>query len=253
MNPNSTKSDEEIIEESAAEVAELHAKNGRFRGKHMSMGKKGQAAVMKEITDRLDFDSIDRVATISSSNRCENFFSVVAKYTHGKRLYYGRTDTFEVIQLYVAMTINNNKVEIENKIRKILGVTFESSLRDAATTKAAQVADYHKQNKKSAKVIKRRSESKIASTAKTSKLSKEAKRHKTDKLSPKEDCKSNTAAAKPEVTRKRRKCSNCGKFHKGECQEPTYDKEKAAAAKKKKKCIGHSEEELLALVMKHAF
>mmetsp|Transcript_26452 Transcript_26452/g.43653 ORF Transcript_26452/g.43653 Transcript_26452/m.43653 type:complete len:337 (-) Transcript_26452:8-1018(-) len=190
--------------------------------------------------------------TTTAANNNNNNINIVSKYTHGKRLYLGRSDSFEVIQLYVAMTINNDKVAMENKIRKILGVTFESSLRDVATTKSAQVKDYHRQNKKSEAVIERRKKSKIASTKKSAKNSKAPKRHKTDKLSPKEDCRSNKAAAKPKATTRKRKCRNCGKFHNGECQEPTYDKEKDAAAKKKKKSVGYSKEELMALVTKHA-
>ena len=62
---DSNLTEEQIIELHADAIAKLHAENGRFRGKHMSMGKKGQQVVMHEITKRLDFNSIDRVATLS--------------------------------------------------------------------------------------------------------------------------------------------------------------------------------------------
>eukprot|EP00985_Skeletonema_marinoi_P018417 scaffold10289_cov75-Skeletonema_marinoi.AAC.1 len=256
IDKDSELTDEQIIELHTDAIAKLHAENGRFRGKHMSMGKEGQQVVMHEITKRLDFNSIDRVATLSSSNRCENYFGVVAKYTHGKRLYYGRSDTFECIQLYVAATINNkNAAGIEDRMRKLNGISYQSSVRDTAIAKDTEIKEYHKKNKKSVEVIERRKASKIATTKKTVKNSTNSARHKTDKQSPTDDCKSNNVPKKkkPATTKKRKKqCVNCKTFHDGPCQEPCYDNEAAKKKKQKKKNGGRSIEELVAMANMYA-
>lgn len=130
MNPHCQLSEEEIVELRAADISKDHAKNGRFNGKHMSMGVKSQSKVIEVLSKRLDLSNIDRVATGSSSNRCENMFSKLSKWTHGKRNYQGRTDSWECNELYVAMMINNDDADkIEDKIREITGVTYLPSLR----------------------------------------------------------------------------------------------------------------------------
>lgn len=102
MNPQSRLTDDDIIEQHRTEIAQDHAKNGRFKGKHMSMGAKGQAIVQSVISSRLDAKNIDRVAQAKSSNRCENFFNGVTKTSQGKRLAQGRSNTYETNCLYTA-------------------------------------------------------------------------------------------------------------------------------------------------------
>jgi DNA-binding PadR family transcriptional regulator len=175
-----------------------HATNGRFKGKHMSMGAKGQAKVQEVVTKRLDLDNIDRVSTASSSNRCENMYSVLSKWTHGKRNYHGRTDSWECNQLYVAITINNDDAdEIEDKIRKLTGAHFSPSLREEGKATRKKRKIYHRNNKRKEEVKKRRAAAKIISTRNAVKNSKAPARHKSDKLSPKDDCKSNKEKKKP--------------------------------------------------------
>ena len=62
----------------------------------MSMGGKGRAKVKHVIDKRLDIENIDRVALAYSSNKCENFFSVLVKYTSGKRIYLGKNDAWGI-------------------------------------------------------------------------------------------------------------------------------------------------------------
>jgi hypothetical protein len=139
MNPHCQLSEEEIVELRAADISKDHAKNGRFNGKHMSMGVKSQSKVIEVVSKRLDLSNIDRVATGSSSNRCENMFSKLSKWTHGKRNYQGRTDSWECNELYVAMMINNDDADkIEDKIREITGVTYLPSLREDAVAAATK-------------------------------------------------------------------------------------------------------------------
>eukprot|EP00986_Skeletonema_menzelii_P015095 scaffold11045_cov138-Skeletonema_menzelii.AAC.1 len=190
-HPQSGLTEEAIIEKHQTDIAIDHKDNGRFNGKHMSMGKKGQAKVQAVISSRLDGKNIDRVARAKSSNRCENMFHVLAKYSHGKRLNQSRTDTWKVNGLYVAATINNNKHAIENKIRERTGVKTSPTLREEACRKHYKRKEYHKEMSQSEKVIQQRKKRKIASTSKAVKNMNAPARHKPDKLSPKDDCKSN--------------------------------------------------------------
>ena len=84
------KSRSQILAFNEQKIDEDYAANSRFSGISMSMGKKGRAKLKQEITKRLDEKNIDRVARCMSSNRCENYFSVLVKYTCGKRIYFGR-------------------------------------------------------------------------------------------------------------------------------------------------------------------
>mmetsp|Transcript_26462 Transcript_26462/g.43670 ORF Transcript_26462/g.43670 Transcript_26462/m.43670 type:complete len:224 (-) Transcript_26462:27-698(-) len=214
----------------------------------MSMGKKGQAKVQAVITSRLDGKNIDRVARAKSSNRCENMFHVLAKYSHGKRLNQSRTDTWKVNGLYVAATINNNKHAIENKIRERTGVKTSPTLREEACRKHYKRKEYHKEMSQSEKVIQQRKKRKIASTSKAVKNMNAPARHKPDKLSPKDDCKSNkenkAVANKAAAKKRKRKCKNCDTFHNGPCEEPSYADDSAKSKENnKKKTNGYTKEE----------
>jgi RNA-binding protein YhbY len=94
------KSREEIIHDNRKEINKDYASKARFKGKQMSMGKAAREKVYQEINKRLDATNIDKVAIAMSSNKCENFFSVLTKYTQGKRLYFGRTDGYLVRNLF---------------------------------------------------------------------------------------------------------------------------------------------------------
>ncbi len=240
MNPGSQLTDEEIIKQHAAEIAKDHATKGRFKGKNMDMGEVGQAKVFGEISKRLDLKNIDRVAAARSSNRCENLFNVLAKFSHGKRLYQGRTNTWKVYQLFVAATINNDAEDVQRRIRERVGITHTSTIQQKETAKKAERKKYHKKVKKSAPAMERRQVHKMASTRKAVTNKQAPARHKPDKLSPKLDCKSNTnkennSKAPAKRAPRRKRCSNCKTFHTGKCQEANNDNEESATNKKKKK------------------
>ena len=59
-------------------------------------------AVSKVITSRLNADNIDRLASILSSNCCEQYFGILVKYSQEKRLNLDKTDSWRVLQLFVA-------------------------------------------------------------------------------------------------------------------------------------------------------
>ena len=77
-------------------IRKEYAKAFRFSGKAMSMGKIGQQTVYREITKRLNEGNIDRVSLAMSSNDCENYFGLLSKFSHGKRIYFGQTDSWQV-------------------------------------------------------------------------------------------------------------------------------------------------------------
>lgn len=251
-NRQSSLTDEAIIQQHATQVAKDHADNGRFRGKHMSMGKQGQRLVHSVISTRLDEKNIDRVAESCSSNRCENMFNVTAKHSEGKRLYQGRSNTFKSNAYYVASTINNNKHDIENRIRERTGVTNSSTVREEAYKKDQKRKEYHQEVHRKEQTKKRRKKAKIASTSKAVKNSKATARHKSDKLSPKNECKSNVAkkkqaAKKPSAKKRKRKCTNCKLFHNGECEEPTYSNDSKKKVKKTK-ISGYTEDDWMEMM-----
>ena len=62
------------------------------------------------------------------------------------------------------------------------------------------------------------------STKAVQKNSREPSRHKSEKLSPKEDCKSLPKPTQKRKPAKPKKCSNCGEIHAGKCQQPIYKK-----------------------------
>ena len=60
------------------------------------------------ITDRLGEVNIYAVKKMLSSNCCENYFSVLPKFSHGKRLNGIFTDTWRVQQAVAASMISNH-------------------------------------------------------------------------------------------------------------------------------------------------
>ena len=55
--------------------------------------------------------NIDRVASALSSNDAENIVSVLSKYLHSKIIWYGKTDTWKIYQLFVAGARSDDKFE----------------------------------------------------------------------------------------------------------------------------------------------
>ena len=66
-------------------------------GKLMSLSKDGIAFLTTLITDRFNAKTIDRIAAGGCSNLSENFWSMVTKFSEGKRLCLDLTDAWEVM------------------------------------------------------------------------------------------------------------------------------------------------------------
>ena len=69
------------------ETNELHAEKGRFRGKYLSLSDSGRQQITREISSRLNRKTIEKIAELQCSNKCEGFFNQVTKHTDGKRVY----------------------------------------------------------------------------------------------------------------------------------------------------------------------
>jgi len=213
---------EEILDLHEDEINKDFAANSRFKGMSMSMGKAGWSKIMNEITKRLDAKNIDRVALAMSSNRCENYFSVLVKYTCGKRIYFGRKDGWKVRCQFVAAKRSNGR--ITDDVRKGLGVTSTSAVRELSINKQLREKEYIRQYKQLPKVKERRKAKKLISSKNVVSNSKNAARHKTEKLSPKENVKSDAKKSSAQKQERKRKnpCPNCKGMHPGKCPEPDY-------------------------------
>lgn len=74
----------------------------------MNISLKGQDIIKNEIKKRLTRDNIYRIAKILSSNRCENYFGCLVKYSKGKILNVDATNTWHVHQAFVAGLRSNS-------------------------------------------------------------------------------------------------------------------------------------------------
>ena len=93
------------IEDKQAFVDEIEKKYceiSRFKGEIMDLSCEGQDILTKVILSRITIENINSIAEILSSNRCENYFSVLVKYTEGKRINMDASDSWRVLHAFVA-------------------------------------------------------------------------------------------------------------------------------------------------------
>jgi uncharacterized pyridoxal phosphate-containing UPF0001 family protein len=58
--------------------------------------------VKKAITSCIDRSNVDRIARVMTSNLCENYFSILVKFSQGKRLNLGQSDSWAILAHFVA-------------------------------------------------------------------------------------------------------------------------------------------------------
>ena len=232
VEKDDAKSREEILAANEHKINEDYAKRSRFSGMAMSMGKKGRAKLQSEVTKRLDEKNIDRVARCMSSNRCENYFSVLVKYTCGKRIYFGRKKGWKVRLLFTAASLSNNRVN--DDVREHIGIGTSSIVREQQIEAALKEKQYQAEYKKTEKYKARRKAKKLVKCKQVVSNARNPARHKTGKLSPKENVKSATGkpATKNSAPKKRKTpCPNCKQFHPGKCPEPDYSGKRSVKSK----------------------
>jgi hypothetical protein len=84
------------------DVIAIYAEESRFKGRTMSIGEAGCTKLVNEFKKRVKLSNVAHLACVLSSNCCEYYFSCLVKYSQGKRVNYGQTDTWKVIQDFVA-------------------------------------------------------------------------------------------------------------------------------------------------------
>ena len=186
--PESKATNEEILLNHKKDILQAYVKVSRFNGKIiMSMGKKGQATCYQEITKRLDESNIGRVALAMSSNDCKNFFGMLVKYSHGKRIFLGQTDSWEVYQILVAGKKTDHR--FADKVQNYHGI-ISSHVRDTNTEKLINKKRLDRERTKGDRYKQRRKVRQYAKLKDTVKNKLAPDSHRPNKLSPKDTCQS---------------------------------------------------------------
>jgi len=164
---------------------------------------------------------------------------MLTKFSHGKRIYYGQTDSWEIFEMLVAGRKSNDR--FEDEVHSLAGLTsmwvrdvrIETRLGIKDKKRARERTDKHKDRRKWRQVAK----------LKDSQKSKTLKgRHKPDSLSPKDNCKS--AAEKPPPKKKRKtRCKNCKALHHGKCPWPVGVDPQSVKPKTKKQLKEEQEQQ----------
>ena len=211
------------------------------------MGKEGQNKVSRVITSRVTEKNVDRLAEILSSNQCENFFSIMVKYTEGKRRFLGQSDSLEVLVQFVAGI--KSGVDMGSSIMEELGVHSMQQQRAKHHEKKMQRRERDRKQKSTDKYHERRIASKQMKANQMAKDDKSKNKHASDKLHPTENCRSNRASA---PTPKPRRCGNCHQFghFAPNCPEPARTALQKSRPKKRGQKRDQSVEEVFALFSK---
>ena len=223
---NQVRFEPKNVEDLISLIKARYSEISRFKGKSMDLSIAGQSVLIEIITARLGEVNIDTVGKILSSNVCENYFSVLTKYSHGKRLNGNFTDTWRVQQAVVAGMIGNHKFVLE--AMETLGVE-QNEIRKRSSGKLIKRKLYQKKYHASDKQQKRRRLSDQVRAHALGKIENSKNRHQPDKVKPGENVASARKAAsklagKKTKARKQKttKCGNCNQIghNKTECQEP---------------------------------
>ena len=92
-----------------AAVNTEYANVSQFCGEITDLSISRKLPLKQFISSRLNVDNIDCLASILRSNCREQYFGILGKYSQGKRLNLDKTDSWRVLQLFVAgLRINAN-------------------------------------------------------------------------------------------------------------------------------------------------
>ena len=180
----------------------------------MDISVSGQNLLSKIILSRITTENIDRISSILSSNVCENYFSMLSKFTNGKRKNVDFSDLWRVQQAMVCGLKSNANFtsDILEKMGVLNSIIRENYMKQKNSEKVFQ-QHYHKSDKQ----IERR---KMATQVRNHLLNKNQNnsgRHQTDKVKPTE-----TSDKSKKRPRKESKCGNCGRIGhtRTKCVEP---------------------------------
>jgi hypothetical protein len=238
-------------------VEQKHADGARFCAAVMDIGTSGQNRLSKKITSKISDSNIDSLAAQKSSLPCEHFFSVLTKWTEGKRRHLGHGNQLQgVVGLAAAQLSNPNIQDV-----LLADLTMQSNqTRETATARLKAQKASRSKSKKKEKNIQRRRVSKRLLNVQMGRDSQSTKRHIAGKVDPTEKCQTTVedaeviladnsgdeiAAQKRKVSKKRKKkssssprklkCSNCGAVghSKKSCHEPKHALESEAKKRKR--------------------
>jgi hypothetical protein len=206
------------------ELTDAYVKCSRFKGAILGAKGAGRSKHEKVIQDRINAKNIAKVARAFTSNFCENFFMILTKYSQGKRINLGMTDSWEVYQLFCAgmcSNIRNGSIFV-SKVIEALGIR-PSSVRDQYTLQANKKAKSNALGKRTDQSKKRRQLTQVKKTIRVNRETAKKECHKTERMKPKDDI-------RPRVQKKRApsKCGNCSEVgHTArQCPEPSREKQK---------------------------
>jgi len=222
------------------EIASEYAKVSRFKGASLSIHREARNKVIHVIMQRVNLKNVDRLAMAMSSNLCEQYFSMLVKFSQGKRLNLCQSDAWKVVQLFVA-GLSSDSTFIDKLLKEAGG--SDSIVRSNSRTRIAHKKDVDAKRKKKDEYLFQKQAAKSMRLRCMEKEGASSAAHKPDKVKPTDACRSGKLGAK---TRKPDTCSNCGQLgHKcHRCKEPKYNaaqKEPATVARKKKQRKGNPE------------
>ena len=225
------------------DIDALYAKEGRFRGKFMSMDKESMAKVANVIRSRVDKMNVDRIALLMSSNLCENYFSCLIKFSEGKRLNLGQTNSWSVLAHFVVGL--KSTLDFSSYMLDQFGV-MQSEIRMARRLAMTRKREQSKNRKQSERYREQRHVSKMIQAKRMGKDAAKSSAHRSGKLNSKNDCKS--------TGKKRRSpaCSVCREegHTARECAEPHYAGPRSKS-KPRVKRARHSEDTMLEMFPKN--
>ena len=94
----------------------------RFGGRYMDLSECGIEVLQKVMHKRFNMKNIDKLAKMACSNSCEGFFSVLTKFSEGKRLNLEHTDLWKSMILLVFCRTGNIE-DTHNELGSILGLS----------------------------------------------------------------------------------------------------------------------------------
>ena len=137
--------------------------------------------------------NLDRIARILSSNCCEQYFGCLVKYSQGKRLNQDMTDSWRVLQYFVAGLRSN--ANFTSDLIEHIGLV-PSHIRNEMKLKIKKNKEYQSKYHKEEKQIHRRKCTKAVRDHLMGKEESKKGKHKTDKMKP-------TVSAKKKTQRKK--------------------------------------------------
>ena len=164
----------------------------------MDLSEYGIEILQKEMSKRFNLKNIDKLAQMACSNSCEGFFSVLAKFSEGKRLNLEHTDMWKSMILLVFCRTGNIE-ETHKELGGILGLsTTTAEKKRLAWNKRKR--DLGREKAQSESYKQNRHEAKMTTALRMQKEDSKTK-HRSEKLST-------TKSTKSKVS----KCTKCGQW-----------------------------------------